>query len=143
MLGIPVEVVLFWIISGAIVGALISDYKGRPIPDGVILGAFLGLIGILILSTQANLKDQRRAASSAHGPSGDTRSTVYRGATRELAERAYHKDARVAAGDGYVPISEAWSSALGEQVLTVVYRHDPAEVPRVLQMLADADRTGL
>jgi hypothetical protein len=66
----------------------------------------------------------------------DTQSATYRGSTREEAEAAYHADARRRAADGYVPTSENWSVALGQQVLTVAFVHDPAQAPAVLSALS-------
>jgi hypothetical protein len=62
-------------------------------------------------------------------------STLYRGATREEAERTYHADARSRAQAGDVPFSEEWSIALGQQVLSVRYRHDPTAAPATLRAL--------
>ena len=65
---------------------------------------------------------------------------MYRGTTREEAERAYHADARVAASEGYVPTSEQWSYALGQQVLTVGYVHLPDQAASVLAALSAFER---
>jgi hypothetical protein len=62
-------------------------------------------------------------------------STVYRGATREEAERAYHADARGRAQAGFVPVSEEWSTALGQQLLAVRYRYDPSATFETLRAL--------
>jgi hypothetical protein len=67
----------------------------------------------------------------------ERRTVVYRGATREQAESAYHDDARKAATDGFVPTSENWSVALGQQVLTVDYLFQPDQAPAVLAALSD------
>ena len=56
---------------------------------------------------------------------------IYRGRTSHDATRSYHDDALRAAEHGYAPIAEAWSQALGQQVLTVVYAHAPAEAASV------------
>lgn len=64
------------------------------------------------------------------------RTGVYRGATKEEAERQYHAAARLAADDGFVPASEDWSVALGQQVLTVGYVYAPEQVPAILSALA-------
>lgn len=69
----------------------------------------------------------------------ESRSSVYRGATREEAEAGYHADAKVAATAGYVPASEDWSVALGQQVLTVGYVFAPDQVQTVLEALAAAE----
>jgi hypothetical protein len=65
----------------------------------------------------------------------ERRTVVYRGATREQAEAAYHDDARKAATDGFVPTAENWSVALGQQVLTVDYVLEPEQAPAVLAAL--------
>lgn len=65
----------------------------------------------------------------------ESRSSVYRGVTREQTEAAYHADAKAAAAGGYVPASEEWSVALGQQVLTVGYVFEPDQVPAVLEAL--------
>ena len=67
-------------------------------------------------------------------------SSVYRGATREAAESAYHADARTRVREGYVPAAEDWSMALGQQVLTVRYVYAPDETAAVLEALASAER---
>lgn len=67
------------------------------------------------------------------------RSAVYRGVTRVEAERTYHDDARRAAAEGYVPTSEEWSAALGQQVLTVNYVHLPEQASAVLAALRDIE----
>lgn len=108
---------------------LIADNKGMPPAEGVIAGALLGVIGWLILAVQPN----RKQSQPAYMPPVATQ--TYRGSTRESAEAAYHVDARSAAQRGYVPVSEHWSTALGEQLLTVTYQYNPAEVPRVMGML--------
>ena len=60
---------------------------------------------------------------------------VYRGATREDAERTYHQDARTRAEAGFAPVSEDWTTALGQHVLTVRYRLDPEASKDTLQAL--------
>ncbi len=65
----------------------------------------------------------------------DTRSVIYRAPTREDAERAYHEGARDAAAEGFVPTSEVWSTALGQQVLTVLFVHAPDQANAVLEAL--------
>jgi hypothetical protein len=119
---------------------------------GFVLGGIVGIIGFVIERSrargtltvtyvQSDKKDSQPIVARQPDSVATTRSAVYRGATRDGTEAAYHVDARAVASSGYVPISEEWSSALGEQVLTVTYRYDPAEVPRILQALADADRS--
>jgi hypothetical protein len=66
------------------------------------------------------------------------RSSVYRGETREMAEAAYHADARAMVRMGYAPTSEDWSSVL-EEVLTVRYVHAPEQGSAVLEALAEAE----
>ncbi|MEO7295151.1 MAG: hypothetical protein ABIZ57_03325 [Candidatus Limnocylindria bacterium] len=65
---------------------------------------------------------------------------VYRGAVKVDAERWYHSDARVMADSGYAPSAEEWSTALGQQVLTVRYVHDPDQGTAVLGALDAAER---
>jgi hypothetical protein len=72
----------------------------------------------------------------------ESRSLVYRAATREEAERAYHAEARRLAAEGYVPTSEEWSAALGQQVLTVQYANLPDQAPAVLAALAGLGASG-
>jgi hypothetical protein len=67
------------------------------------------------------------------------RSSVYRGQTREMAEAAYHADARAMARMGYAPTSEEWSSVL-EEVLTVRYVYAPEQGSAVLEALAEAEK---
>ncbi len=71
----------------------------------------------------------------------DGRTGVYRGATREAAEREYHAAAKAQAEEGYVPATEQWSVELGEQVLTVGYVHAPEQVESVLAALSDMPET--
>ena len=52
----------------------------------------------------------------------ENRSRVYRAATREAAQNEYHAEAIGLAAQGYVPTSEDWLTALGQQVLHVT-RH--------------------
>lgn len=66
------------------------------------------------------------------------RSSVYRGETRELAEAAYHADARAMARMGYAPTAEDWSSVV-EVVLTVQYVHAPELQAAVLEAVAMAE----
>lgn len=65
---------------------------------------------------------------------------VYRGDTRDYAERWYHQDARTLAGQGYAPSAEEWSMALGQHVLTVRYIHEPDQASVVLSALDGAER---
>jgi len=67
----------------------------------------------------------------------EPRSGAYRAATREGAEAQYHAAARRALDDGYVPRSETWSEALGQQVLTVEYVYAPDETAAVRRALAE------
>lgn len=69
----------------------------------------------------------------------ERRTVVYRGAIREEAESAYHDDAVKAAADGFVPTSETWSAALGQQVLTVDYVFQPEQAPAVIAALHDVE----
>jgi len=69
--------------------------------------------------------------------SDEPRSGAYRAATREGAESQYHAAARRALDDGYVPRSETWSEALGQQVLTVEYVFAPEETSAVRRALAE------
>jgi hypothetical protein len=71
-------------------------------------------------------------------PAARERTSVYRGATREAAEAAYHHDARVMALMGFAPASEDWS-VVREEVLTVAYLFDPERAPAVLQALKQAE----
>lgn len=107
VLGIPIEVIVVWVVISAILGGLINENKGRSVGDGVAIGAIFGLLGVLFLVLQTNLKDQR-APTYTSPPM--TATQVYRGSTRESAEAAYHADARAAAATGYVPVSEHWST---------------------------------
>jgi hypothetical protein len=70
----------------------------------------------------------------------EPRTTVYRGATRSEVERAYHAGARAAVDEGYVPAGEDWSTALGQEVLTVRYVYDPDQGAAVLSALDAAER---
>jgi hypothetical protein len=70
----------------------------------------------------------------------EPRTTVYRGATRSDVERAYHAGARAAVDDGYVPAGEEWSTALGQEALTVRYIYDPDQGTAVLSALDAAER---
>ncbi len=70
----------------------------------------------------------------------EPRTAIYRGATRTDAERAYHAGARGAVDEGYVPASEDWSKALGQEVLTVGYVFAPDQAPAVLDALTTAER---
>ena len=69
----------------------------------------------------------------------ESRSVVYRSSSREGAEQAYHAEARQMAAQGFVPTSEEWSAALGQQVLTVQYAHLPEQAPAVLAALASLE----
>ncbi len=69
----------------------------------------------------------------------ENRTVVYRGGSREDAEQAYHADARGGAAAGYVPTSEDWTTALGQQVLTVVYAYLPDQAIGVAAALAAAE----
>ena len=62
-------------------------------------------------------------------------SAAYRGPSREDAERAYHQDAKTRAEAGFAPVSEDWTTALGNHVLTVRYRHDPEAAGETLLAL--------
>ena len=64
------------------------------------------------------------------------RSSVYRGETREIAEAAYHADARAMARMGYAPTSEDWDV---EEVLIVRYVHAPELSAAVLDAVASAE----
>jgi hypothetical protein len=75
---------------------------------------------------------------TASAPARRERSSVYRGATREAAEAAYHLDARIMALMGFAPTSEDWS-VVREEVLTVAYLFDPERAPAVLKALKQAE----
>jgi hypothetical protein len=64
-----------------------------------------------------------------------TRTGVYRGASEAEATAEYHAEAARAASEGFVPVSEQWSTALGQSVLTVSYVHAPDQAPAILEML--------
>ena len=66
------------------------------------------------------------------------RSSVYRGATHEAAEAAYHADASTMARMGYAPTAEDWKIVM-EQVLTVRYVHAPERAPAVLTAIAQVE----
>jgi xanthosine utilization system XapX-like protein len=55
-----VLVYVFWIVVGAILGAVVNDSKGRSPGVGAVV--LLGLIGVLILAVQSNLKNQPQPA---------------------------------------------------------------------------------
>jgi len=63
---------------------------------------------------------------------------TYRGVDRETVTAQYHQDAYRASELGFVPVAEDWSEALGQQVLSVRYAYNPAEVPAVRRELANA-----
>jgi hypothetical protein len=73
----------------------------------------------------------------------EEQSAVYRGATREAAEATYHAAARELVQQGYVPASEDWSTAIGQQVVTVRFVHAPDQAPAVLEALAGAKTANL
>ena len=92
-------------------------------------------------SRTANRKLSRAGCSrnlATSKPKTQQRSSVYRGATREVAEAAYHADARVMVRMGYAPASEDWSTVL-EQVLMVHYVHAPERASAVLDALSEAE----
>jgi len=72
------------------------------------------------------------------GPSDDRRTGIYRGATQADAEAAYHRAASAAADEGYAPVAEEWSTALGQQVLTVTYAYDPSQAATVRSAINQA-----
>jgi len=71
-------------------------------------------------------------------PSDERRTGIYRGATQGDAEAAYHRAASAAADEGYAPIAEDWSTALGQHVLTVTYVYDPSQAATVRNAINQA-----
>jgi hypothetical protein len=65
----------------------------------------------------------------------ELRTGIYRGVTLDEANAAYHAAAADAAAEGFAPVSEQWSTALGQSVLTVTYAHLPDQAAAVLEAI--------
>jgi hypothetical protein len=107
------------------------------------VAAIVVVVGLALLVLSLRIRTARRQAQhEAQMPPAawnGQRSATYRGATREVAQRAYHAQAMVAARSGFVPVSEEWSNVLGQETLAVSYAYDPKQAPAILQAIADVE----
>lgn len=53
-MGIPLELLLFWVLVSAILAAVIGPRNGWSPGSAAVVGAFLGLIGVLIVAVVRN-----------------------------------------------------------------------------------------
>lgn len=105
----------------------------------ILIGLTLLVVSLRIRTTQRQI---RHEAEMPPATWNGQRSATYRGATRAIAEHAYHAQAQIAARSGFVPVSEEWSNVLGQETLAVSYAYDPKQAPAILEAITKVEPAG-